>query len=398
MPDAPRPAFERDPRLRRLETEVLAAGEDDGTTWVVLADTILYPEGGGQPADWGTVGGIRVEDVRKNAGVIRHLLAGPPPEGRVLVELDWDRRFDHMQQHTAQHLITAVAEDRFGWSTTSFHFGPWTADVELDAPELDPGDLDAWEEAVAVAIRSARPVTARWVTPEAYRSLTVRSRGLPEGHLGDVRLVEIHGVDLNTCGGTHCASTAELEAVKLLGAEPLRGGTRVHFVAGGRLRRLLGEHHRRAGELRALLGAADDALVSATEHRLLQSKEAAREVRVLLDELASVSATMLATQDGPVLHAHWPDRDLRFLQQVARALDATAPDRVALLTAGEDTEGFFLVSAGPGTDVDVSILGQAVAQSLEGRGGGSGRVFQGRAGDLSGREDALESIRNATPR
>lgn len=398
MPDVPRPAFERDPRLRRLETEVLAVGQDDGTPWVVLEDTILYPEGGGQPADRGTIGGVRVEDVRKDAGVIRHLLAGPPPEGRVMVELDWDRRFDHMQQHTAQHLITAVAEDRFGWSTTSFHLGPTTSDVELDVPELPPRDLEALEEAVAGEVRRASPVTARWVTPEAYGSLTVRSRGLPEGHEGDVRLVEIRDVDLNTCGGTHCASTAELEAVKLMGSEPLRGGTRVHFVAGGRLRDLLGMHHRRAGALRALLGAADDALVSATEHRLLQLKEATRDVRDLLDELASVSATVLAAQDGPVLHAHWPDRDLPFLQRVARGLEASAPDRVALLTAGADTEGFFLVSAGPRTDADAATLGPAVAQSLAGRGGGSGRVYQGRAGDLSGTEAALEAIRNAAAR
>ncbi|HKJ02531.1 MAG TPA: alanyl-tRNA editing protein, partial [Longimicrobiales bacterium] len=225
-------AFEREPRLRRLDTEVVSAGEDRGRPFVILADTILYPEGGGQPADGGTVGGVPVVDVRKTAGAIRHVLASPAPSGPVTVELDWTRRFDHMQQHTAQHLLTAVADQRFGWPTTAFHLGAHVSDIELGTPGIDAAELAELEEAVAAEIRAARPVTARRVSPEAYAALPVRSRGLPEGHTGDVRLVEIEGIDLNTCGGTHCASTAELEALKLLGTEPVRGGTRLFYAAG----------------------------------------------------------------------------------------------------------------------------------------------------------------------
>jgi alanyl-tRNA synthetase len=378
-----------------LETEVLESGAEDGVEWVVLADTVLYPEGGGQPADAGTVGGVAVSDVQKTSGVIRHLLAGAAPSGRVTVELDWHRRFDHMQQHTAQHLVTAVAEDRFGWPTTSFHLGETMSDVELDVANLGPLDLDALEEAVAEEVRRARPVTARRVTREDYGALTVRSRGLPEGHTGSIRLVEIHGVDLNTCGGTHCASTAELEAVKLLGCEPLRGGTRVHFVAGHRLRRLLGAHHRRSAELRALLGASDEELVRGLETRLEQLKDAHRAMRDLQGELASAAAAALAVAPDPILQAHWPDRDLSFLQRVARELDALAPERVVFLTTGEDEEGYFLLSAGPQAHADVPSLGRAVAKRLSGRGGGSGRMFQGRAGGLSQREEALEAVREA---
>ena len=389
------PAFHRDPRLRRLETQVLESGSDDRGSWVVLEDTVLYAEGGGQPADSGTVGGVRVEHVWKESGAIRHLLAGPAPDGRVVVELDWDRRFDHMQQHTAQHLLTAVAEDRFGWPTTSFHLGVCVSDVELDVPALDAGDLVSLEEAVAEEVRRATPVTSRWVDPAEYDASAVRSRGLPEEHSGDIRLVEIHGVDLNTCGGTHCASTAELEAVKLLGSESLRGGTRVHFVAGRRLRRLLGAHHGRTAALRALLGAADEELAPTVERRLEQLKEADRTVRGLLEELASTAAATLVGQAGPVVHRHWDGRDLGFLQKVARALDTSAPYGVAFLTAGEGDEGFFLVSAGPEADVDVSNLGPAVAEALAGRGGGSGKVFQGRAAAISRRDAALEVVRSA---
>ena len=382
------PAFERDPTCARLETTVVSAGEADGRDYVVLADTVLYPEGGGQPADHGTVGGVPVLDVRKEEGEIRHVLGGDAPTGRVSVELDWTRRFDHLQQHTAQHLLTAVADTHFGWKTTAFHLGEHTSDIEVDAPDVSPGQLDEVEEAIAAEIRAARPVTARRVEPEEYARLPVRSRGLPAGHTGSIRLVEIAGIDLNTCGGTHCASTSELEALKLLGTEAVRGGTRIFYVAGGRLRRRLGASHERQARLRELLGASDDELVAGVEARLQQLRDAHREVRDLEEALAVASAEGLASRTEFVVAAHWPDRNLPFLQRVAREMGELAPERVVFLTCGAGEEGAFVVGAGERCAVDVSAIGPRIAEVLGGRGGGSGRVFQGRATALSRRGDA----------
>jgi Ser-tRNA(Ala) deacylase AlaX len=268
------PAYERDPYICTLDTEVVAAGADRGRPFVVLADAVFYPEGGGQPADRGSVGGVAVEDVRWAEGQVRHFLAGPAPAGRVRVELDWARRFDHMQQHTGQHLLTAIAQERFGWRTTAFHLGERVSDIELDVPAIAPEQLEALEEAVAAEIRAARPVTARRVTAEEFAALPVRTRGLPEGHVGDIRLVEIAGLDLNTCGGTHVGSTAEIEALKLLGTEGMREGTRLRFAAGGRLRRLLGAHEERAARLRQVLGASDEEVAGVAAAKLDQLKEA----------------------------------------------------------------------------------------------------------------------------
>jgi len=382
------PAYERDPRLTRLETEVVDAGEDQGRPFVALADTVLYPEGGGQPPDHGTVGGVAVVDVQKAEGGIRHYLAGPPPSGRVTVELDWARRFDHMQQHTAQHLLTAVADGRFGWHTTAFHLGEHLSDIELDTPGIGPGKLTELEDMVAAEIRAARPVAARRVGPEEYAGLAVRSRGLPEGHTGDIRLVEIQGVDLNTCGGTHVGSTAELEALKLLGTESVRGGTRLFYAAGVRLRRLHAAHHERNAELRGLLGTSDDELVARTASKLEQLKDAERAVRDLEEELAVASAEALSARPGPVVTAHWPRRGLPFLQRVAKETARLAPDRVVLLTSGQGEEGSFLLVAGEEAALDVPVAGRRVAELLGGRGGGSGRIFQGKASKLSRRAEA----------
>lgn len=386
------PAYERDPTLTRLDTQVLSTGAARSRPFVILADTILYPEGGGQPADRGTVGGVEVLDVQKAEGAIRHFLTGPVPSGPVTVELDWARRFDHMQQHTGQHLLTAVADARFGWHTTAFHLGEWTCDIELDTPGITAEQTAELEEAVAAEIRAARPVTVRRVSPEAYEGMRVRSRGLPEGHTGDVRLVEIEGIDVTTCGGTHCRSTSEIEALKLLGAESMRGGTRLSWVAGGRLRHLLEAHHLRSARLRELMGTSDDETVARVAAKLEELKNAMRAVRGLEEELATASAAGLAGQAGTVLTAHWPGRDLPFLQRVAREAVRLAPDRVAFLTAGEGDQGAFVLAAGEAADIDVQVTGTQVAEVLGGRGGGSGKIFQGKARNLGRREEAARAI------
>ncbi len=381
-------AFERDPYLTELSVRVVGTGTDEGRPWAALDDTILYPEGGGQPGDHGHLGDAPVLDVKMVEGVVRHSLAGPVQEGPTVVRLDWRRRFDHMQHHTGQHLLTAVAADRLGWETTAFHLGPEACDIELAASSIDPTALARLEEEVAAEIRAARPVRHRRVAPGELATLSVRSRGLPEGHTGDVRLVEIEGVDLNTCGGTHLRSTSEIEALKLLGTEKLRGGTRLFFVAGGRVRRRLGEHEDRSARLRALLGAPDSGLVEAVETKLGQLAESQKALRDAEEALADARAEALAALPGSIVEAHFEGRDPAFLARVGRRFSSLPATAVAFLTATKDGAGTFLLAAGGSSPAEVRALGAAVAEALGGRGGGSGKLFQGK-GSLARRGEAL---------
>lgn len=383
------PAYERDPNLTRLDTEVMETGESGGTPWAVLADTILYPEGGGQPADHGWLGDAIVLDVQKHEGSVRHLLDRPAAVGPATLRLDWARRFDHMQQHTGQHLLTAVALGRFGWRTTAFHLGPVLSDIELDVPALSAQQLDTLEEAVAAEIRAARPVRARRVSQEEAASLPVRSRMLPEGFSGELRLVEIAGIDLNTCGGTHVGNLAEVEALKLLGTEPMRGGTRVFFVAGGRLRRRLGAHEARNAALRTISGTGDDELADILRLKLEQLSDAHRRVRQLEEELAGAQAEALAARPGTLVEAHLEGRETASLQRLARAIVAAAPAKVALLTSSPGGVHLLVLAAGDASPVDVVGTGKELVTMLDGRGGGSGRLFQGKAGSLARRTEAV---------
>ncbi|MEI6592628.1 MAG: alanyl-tRNA editing protein [Holophagaceae bacterium] len=383
------PCYELDPCLRTLDTQVLRAWVEEGQSWAVLEDTVLYPEGGGQPCDRGTANGIEVLEVRSHAGELRHRLAAPLAEGPVALVLDWARRFDHMQQHTGQHLLTALAQDRFGWPTMAFHLGEEVSDVELAVPTLSLGDRARLEEAIAAEIRAARPVRARRVDAEGYARETVRSRGLPEGHVGDIRLVEIAGVDLNTCGGTHLQHTGELESLALLGTEPLRGGLRLFFVAGGRVRRRLATHEARTAALRSLLGAPDAELVATLQGKLDQLLGADKRLRRTEEELAEARAEGLAAAPGVLSEVHLGERDMAFLQRLARQVLAAAPAKVVFLTAEAAGQGIFLLSAGPEATLDIPTLGRGVAEALGAKGGGSGKSFQGKAPDLAGRARAL---------
>jgi alanyl-tRNA synthetase len=388
-------AYRRDCYLTELETEIVTVGEENERPFAVLADTLFYPEGGGQPADHGRLGDAKVLDVQKRGEEIRHFLSQPVAQGPVQLELDWPRRWDHMQQHTGQHVLTAVALRDFGWRTTAFHLGDDCSDIELDLPSLDRDDLDRLEEAVAREIFAARSVSYRTAEVKDFERLGVRSRLLPEGFEGPVRLVDIEGLDLNTCGGTHCRSTAEIGLLCLLGTEPMRGGTRVFFVAGDRLRRRMAAHEDRSLRLRSLLDTGDEELPEVVALRLKKEKELARTVRLLAEELADHAAEALASDPSDVVQAHWRDRDMAFLQRAARALAEAAPRKRALLTSESAGSSIFIVVAGESSEVRLAETGPRIAEALGGRGGGRDTIYQGKVGSLKNREEALEILRNA---
>ena len=389
------PAYHRDAYLRELDTVVVDTGVEDGRPFAVLEDTVFYPEGGGQPADRGLLGRADVVDVQKTSDEIRHYLSHAAEQGPVRLELDWQRRRDHMQQHTAQHVLTAVALQHFDLRTTAFHLGPTVSDIELDVPRVETRDLARLESAVADEVRAARAIAYRSAEVADFERLGVRSRRLPEGFAGTVRLVEIEGLDLNTCGGTHVRSTAEIGTLCLLGTEPMRGGARLFFVAGDRVRTRMTDHEERNRRLRSLLDTGDDELAEVVALRLAREKELARAARLLSEELAESAASMLAAATEATVEAHWTHRDMAFLQRVARRLAEEAPDKRALLTSGGVGDPIFAVVAGERSGVDPADVGPRIAEILGGRGGGRSPIFQGKAGSLAQRDDALAMLRNA---
>lgn len=388
--------YHEDPRCTELDTRVLRCEpHDDGGYRVFLEDTILYPEGGGQPPDHGRLGEVQVVDVQRlGDGTIAHATREPVPSGETRLHLDWGRRFDHMQQHSGQHLLSAVAEDQFGWPTTAFHLGPDLCDVELDVPSIAPSDLRKLEDAVNAEIRRARPVGAREVSTDEYASLPVRSRGLPAGFQGPVRLVEIEGVDLNTCGGTHVSNTAELQSIVLVRTERMRGGTRVYFLAGDRVRMQMGRMLERQERLTQALGQPPEQHLAEVDRVRDELKSTARAGRVLADELATSVGEALAAAPESVATLHRDGADLGFLAKVAQAARANRPDLMLVLTTGAPDDGGFLV-VGPAEGVDPHR--NAITAAFAGRGGGKGGRVQGKATRLAARDEVAALLRGESP-
>ncbi len=388
-----RPVYLEDAYRTELSTRVVACDGEIAT----LEETILYPEGGGQPSDRGTVGGVAVREVLREAGgAIRHVLERPVEPGEVVVELDWARRFDHMQQHTAQHLLSALAEDRLGIATMAFHLGAEDSTIEFDAPAIDPEAAARLEDLAAAEIRAARPVCSRIVEAEDLAGLRVSTRGLPEGHSGGIRLVEIEGVDRNTCGGTHVRSTAELEVVRISAVERIRGRVRVHYLAGGRVRAWARGAAERERRLTELLGAGPGEHAGKVERLLESARAAEKDRRRIEEELAGALASTLVAGEGRLIDVHRPESDPAFLEGLARAVLERDPERLVFLTGGPSSgPGSFLL-AGP--DDPVRTAGPIVAEALGGRGGGRGGRFQGKASRLEGRAGAVERLREALAR
>ncbi len=380
-----------DPARESAETEIVSSGTSEGTPYVVLRETVFYPEGGGQPADRGAINGVGVIDVQTVGDDIRHFLASPLEPGPALATIDGARRFDFRQQHSGQHLLTAVLSNRHGLATTSFHLGESYVAIEVAGPAPDPAMLAGFEAEVNREIRADRPVRTRWVKPSELDALGVRSRGLPADQRGDVRLVEIEGIDLNTCGGTHVSHLAELQAIHLIDAHPARGGTRIRFVAGQRIFRMLHADHERNARLKRMLGAGPGDFSGIIEGWVEDRKATAKRIKSLEGELAihlgrELAAAGGAEIQGPEIQGHVGSGGPAFLKAVASEVLLLRPDAVAVLTAEDPATSSicFLVQAGPDGPSDVSRIGARLRDRLEARGGGRGRVFQGTGGVRNG--------------
>src|SRR2546428_1660608 len=239
----------RAPSLPRFPARLVSLADLDGRPAAVLDRSAFYPEGGGQPADRGTLAGVAVVDVQEKDGAVLHVLDRPLSPGEVEGVVDWRRRFDHMQQHHGQHLLSAAFERVLEAPTTSFHLGERTCTIDLDCSisRLDQGALRSAEAAANDSVWRDLTVVARDFSPEERARLPLRKEPVK----GD-RVVVVQGVDASPCGGTHPRRTGEVGCIAILKAQRWgEGKARIEFACGNRVVKLL----REANE--TLLEAAD---------------------------------------------------------------------------------------------------------------------------------------------
>ncbi len=239
-----------DSYLRDFRAHVIDAAADG--LRVYLDRTAFYPASGGQPFDMGTLGGVRVVEVIDEEDRIGHVLASPVgAAAEVEGVIDWPRRFDHMQQHTGQHLLSAVFEELYSIPTLSFHLGVDSSTIDLGAAALGPDQTARAEERCAEIVAQARPVIVSYEDAASAAGLRKEST-----RSGTLRIVSIEGLDRSACGGTHVSSTAEIGPVLTRKVEKMRGNVRIEFVCGLRALRQARQDYRLLSEIGRALSAS----------------------------------------------------------------------------------------------------------------------------------------------
>jgi alanyl-tRNA synthetase len=230
-PAATRRLYFEDAYLREFEADILERRIHEGFPAVVLDKTCFYPESGGQPWDKGTLGGVEVLQVVDRDGIILHVLKEDVTAASVRGLIDWPTRFDHMQQHTGQHILSQAFFEVLKGETLAFHLGADVSTLELGLRTLPEEDLDRVEDRANAVVWEDREVKTYFVPEEKIDGVPLRR---PPKKQGLLRVVEVTGYDYSACGGTHCRRSGEVGLIKVLGIEKIRGHVRFEFLCGGR--------------------------------------------------------------------------------------------------------------------------------------------------------------------
>ena len=359
--------------------------------WEVLLDqTAFYPSSGGQPNDQGLLGEAVVLDVRDDEDGIVHIVDREVKLGDVKGCVNWPRRFDHMQQHTGQHLLSAMFQERFGLPTVSFHLGAGICTIDLHGGEPSRDQLIGAQRAANKVIFEDRPVTVRYGTREQLARLGVRKEVEREGLL---RAMEIEGVDLQPCGGTHVKSTGQIGMILVRGCSKVRQDWRVEFVCGRRAEQAATEDFERERALMGSLGCALDELPLAVDRLAAERDANFKSLRSALQQLATLWAAQLAssapsTANGAriaslLLQGAHPE----LLQPLATEI-AKNERTIALLILEES--GQLVFAQHPAAGKDLGAVLKSVLAAHPGKGGGNRDFVRAKLADPRSASAALE--------
>jgi alanyl-tRNA synthetase len=346
---------------------------------VYLDRTAFYPSSGGQPCDGGAIGGVAVLDVFEEGDRIAHRVARPVESGEVFCSVDWPRRFDHMQQHTGQHLLSAVFAELHGAGTLSFHLGQEAATIDLDKPTLDRQAVRAAEERANAVVWENRAVTVRF--EDAAEATGLRK---PSDREGTIRIAAIEGLDRSACGGTHVRATGEIGVIAIRRLERIRNSLRVEFLCGGRAaRRARADFELLTGVAQVFSASLEDA-PRMVEAQMASARAAEKQLRRLEADLAAYRGRELYAATAP-----GEDGLRRVTRRVsagsleelrALAQSFTAQPKAVFLGVLEAPPSV-LLAASEDAGIDAGKTIKAMVAEAGGRGGGTARMAQGSVPD-----------------
>jgi alanyl-tRNA synthetase len=390
--------YYNDAYTTRFNARIVERFQYRGALAVVLDHSYFYPTSGGQPHDTGTLNDIPVTNVliRPEDNAVAHIINGEIWSDEVTGQIDWSRRFDHMQQHTGQHILSQSFLKAAEAETVSFHLGADYATIDLKDTGLKPAHIEKAELIANRAIWENRPVTARFIDKEEAGSLPLRK--IPDVDDDQLRVVEVHDFDLTACGGTHVAHTGEIGLIKIVKLERRKDELRVEFLCG---RRALVDYRQKnrivnqlANELTTGYAEIEASVVRLRDEvkqsrRLLKQQLAhslAIEAQHLLERAARKGETLIVSQ---VFSGRDPAEVRTLANQITQH-----PNSVALLgTVGDSAQLIFARSDDAPGDMN-QLLKQALQVLGTATGGGSPKLAQG-GGGTADQERMNQSLQRA---
>lgn len=361
--------FDSDSHLRAFVAEVLSCEQTAQGYEVVLNQSAFYPEGGGQPADQGTLSSAVVRDVHEREGVIYHLCDTPLAVGtQVAGEIDWKRRFDLMQQHSGEHIVSGLVHSAYGYDNTGFHIGQDKITIDFNG-EIDEQQLQTIAMYANNVVCENRPVRVFYPEEERLRYLSYRSK--KELH-GAVRLVEYPEIDLCACCGTHVKQTGEIGLILLLSTTKFRGGSRIEMLSGRRAAEYAGRMISQNQSISMQLSAKPHETASAVSRIQRELSSANYRMTQLENQLFSNKAAALQGAGDVLLFE--PDLSPDALRRLAIAVGASCGGRAAVFS-GSDESGYKYAIVSP--DVNLRAQCKELNAALNGRGGGKDNFVQG---------------------
>ncbi|OPG95587.1 hydrolase [Chryseobacterium mucoviscidosis] len=367
---------------REWHTQITGRVDKEDGVYVTLAETAFYPHGGGQPCDLGQIGGIIVLDVISEDGEVLHKLERALEQNDVDCQIDWQRRFDHMQQHSGQHLLSAITLKLADAMTLSFHLGTDYISIDVAAAELGANQLAAIELEVNQQIYRNAKISSSWVTAEeAARLPLVKLPSVTE----DIRIVEIEGVEYNACGGTHVSATGEIGIIKLLKTEKMKGSTRIYFKCGYRALNEFNAAQSVLTGISAKLKTSRDELADRIDKMEAEQKQLQAELNtVKASNDAYYAQELLSAREGLVIAQIFEDKSLKDMQSLATKL--TSEHEGLVLFASISEAKVVLAQNGQPPEWACGPFFKGNLGAYQGKGGGSDKMAQ--AGFASS-EDAI---------
>ncbi len=362
---------------KEFNARVIRTSPDPRGVRVYLDCTAFYPESGGQPSDRGTLAGIAVLDVIDEGDEVAHVLAGSPAEESVFGSIDWDRRSDHMQQHTGQHILSASFEHAGGYKTVSFHLGTESATIDLDSDRVGTKQIEEAEELANSVVFQNRAVKISFRAAAEAQQLDLRK---PTFREGDIRLVEVEGFDLSACGGTHVSGTGSVGIICVRKVERAKGLTRIEFVCGRRALRRARQDFSLLSEAARLFSTGLENVPELIAKQAQDLRDAGKSVQNLVENLAELEAAQLwqqAPEKGGmrVVRCLFEASEGKKAKFVAHAVGKQAGAIALIGVKGTPSALFF--SQTPGGKANLSdVMKQALAK-FGGKGGGTRDFAQG---------------------